>query len=269
MRHLHTFREQWEQRLMANRLRCTANSIGIIPSSTPGDFTVGGNLTVNGGLVKIRSNTYYVRLGNIGGSDGWSVNKASDLLGLDDAALAGTIMGFDPTNGRCGGTLLHPGGADQIWHRGAELFADMGFHQITGDTLEHTLYSMFLRADALAGGGQGSLKLRINGSGTTAAASNITMRLKLDSTTEASFIIGASVTNKNWVIDLDLWGDGTNDFVVAGIFATDAVVPTIVNVGSSGFVASAAHTLTFTTQASASGNSLTANSCLLEQWNTH
>src|SRR5579864_7592731 len=106
MRHDETMREWWERKLIANRLRCCANNIGIIPGVIPGNLLVTGNLTVNGGQLKVKSNTYYHRLGQLsGGQDGYSINLATDTTGQDDATLAGWSQTFTPsaTQGRCGG----------------------------------------------------------------------------------------------------------------------------------------------------------------------
>lgn len=263
-------REWMEQRSPRERRILSANNIGIIPSSTPGNFTVGGVLTVNGGMIKIPVSTYFLRFGDLGvGGKGWSVNKSADTGNRDDPTLGAVTTLFSPDTGRMGGTLADNAGFDQWWHRGGNIGSNTAQgSSITGDTAEHNVYAVGLRQNALQTGGYATFDMKIVlavvtgvGGGTTIRASDGTTKWVIANvgSSQNLLIMGSVLMGyDSYVGNVKVW----TNLTVQGSSPTIAW-------GAFTWTLSQPNTLYITAQNNNAADAVSGRFMSMEQYNTH
>lgn len=184
-----------------------ANTFTTLPSNLQGDVTIGGNLTVLGGLVKIADGPYLMRVGNLSGllGDGWTVNY-DPVAGRDDPSQAGFASGFSPTAGQRQGLIDTDAETLYPWSAGAVMFSRTDFVSHTGAGSHGTVYPIPLRSHALINGKGGHIVTKVRGNAAVAGGGGIVVNAVIGANTLQLLSVPAGVT-EDFEIDVSLTYD--------------------------------------------------------------
>jgi hypothetical protein len=278
-----------------------ANGYTVVPNILPGNVTVGGNLTVNGGVltltdtvlqmpsgdlllndVELKRNAAnrldliadilrvgaalpFVRIGKT--STALSIvshNMDTDFTTRDNAALPAYSIGFNPALLVLALRRINAAGNFHDEAITDTLFTDYTIHNHTGTTTQDTIYTKTIRGNLL--GANGGIRVVIKFLASTQGAPNTAIKIVLGGTILYSFLFGT--TGDIFCDGLIANRNATNSQVGESLMIGPATNTTLVSTLIGAVDTTADQTLTVTIQSGTATDVQRFDACVMTLLNT-